>query len=243
MSTLSTFVRRCATPVAAVVAALSLSSCGGGDPYTGLWEGTRDGQPVQVIMLGDGTYYMQYPGPAGSISNFGGLIRGSGEFKGATFKSDDGIDFQFTYLPYLPTPTKITAKIGGHQTVTGTVNGKPLQLKYVKPFDPHGALADLAGSYPGDVVFFMGPRQTTFDVSADGSLRTELNGCSITGQVVPRYDDAFDLTVKFGPAPCLIPYLEFKGAAIYSPDLQQLEAAVVNETYAQAITFKARKTD
>ena len=57
------------------------------------------------------------------------------------------------------------------------------------------------------------------------------------------YDDAFDLTVKFGPAPCLIPYLEFKGAAIYSPDLQQLEAAVVNETYAQAITFKARKAD
>lgn len=241
MSTLSTFVRRAVTPLSAVLAALSLSSCGGGDPYTGLWEGTQNGdQPVKVILLSDGTYYMKYGGPGGSL---GGLIRGSGEFKGATFKSDDGIDFKFAFPPQRPGGARITGKLGGHQTVTGNVNGMPLKVKYVKPFDPHGVLADLAGSYPGQVTFSLGLRDTTFEVTADGKLSTVLNNCNITGQVVPRADDAFDLTIQFGGAPCVFPGAVFQGAAIYSQDLQQLEAAVVNGIFGQAITFVARRGD
>lgn len=239
MSTLSTFVRRCATPVAAVLATLVLSSCGGGDPYTGLWVGTQNGnQPVKVIMLGDGTYYMQYGGPDEAL---GGVVRGSGEFKGATFKSDDGLDFKYVFPPQI-TPVRITAKLGGHQTVTGTINGMPLKLTYVKPFDPHGVLADLAGSYPGKVTFAGGLRETTFEVTADGRLSTLLNGCDIVGQVVPRYDDAFDLTIQFGGAPCVFPGAKFEGAAIYSEDLKQLEASVLGP-YGQVISFVASKAN
>ena len=225
---------------AALAMTLGLASCGGGDPYTGLWAGTEDGtRPVTAIVLSDGTYYMKYAGAAGSL---GGLVRGTGEFHGATFTSTDGVDFHFAYPPQRPTPATITGKLGGHQTVTGRVNSTPLSLKYVKPFDPDGSLADLAGSYPGEVTFSLGLRQTTFEVTAEGKLSTSLNGCSITGQVVPRPDDAFDLTIQFAGYPCAFPGAVFQGAAIYSHELQQLDAAVVNTTYGQAITFVAKKS-
>jgi hypothetical protein len=224
---------------AALLATLALASCGGGDPYTGLWQGTRDGsRTVTTIMLGDGTYYMQYAPSAGSP---GGLIRGTGDFHGATFTSTDGVDYKFAYPPQRPTSAQIDAKLGGHQTVTGTVNTSALTLTYDKPFDPDGQLADLAGSYPGTVTFALGTRQTTFEVAADGTLSTLLNGCTITGRAVPRPDDAYDLTLQFGGYPCVFPGAVFQGAAVYSHDLQQLQAAVVNPLYGQAITFVAAK--
>lgn len=241
MSNLRTFARRCTLPLAAIAAALSLSSCGGGDPYTGLWEGTLAGnQPVKAILLSDGTYYMQYLRYAAPNGALGGVVRGTGDFHGATFKSDDGVDFRFGVAPGT---ARITGKLGGHQTVTGNMNGTPLTLKYKKPFDPHGVLADLAGTYPGQVTFALGLRETTFKVTEDGALSTTLNGCDITGKVVPRPDDAFDLTIRFGGFPCVFPGAVFNGAAIYSQDLKQLEAAVVSDVYKQAITFVARRGD
>jgi hypothetical protein len=164
-------------------------------------------------------------------------------FHGGAFKSDDGIDFKFANPMQTPGGARITAKLGRHMTATGNVNGMPLAIKYVKPFDPHGVLADLAGTYPGEVTFSLGLRKTTFEVAADGRLSTSLNDCTITGQVVPRPDDAFDLTIKFGAFPCAFPGAVFQGAAIYSQELKQLEAAVVNMTYGQAITFVARRGD
>lgn len=227
---------------AALVAAAAVASCGGGDPYTGLWEGNLDGtRAASAILLGDGTYYLKYAGSAGTL---GGVVRGTGDFHGATFTSTDGVDFHFAFPPQRPTPAQISAKInarGGDPGVTGTLNATPLRLAYVKPFDPDGKLADLAGSYPGEVTFSLGLRQTTFEVTAEGKLTTSLNGCTITGQVVPRPDDAFDLTIQFGGYPCAFPGAAFQGAAIYSHDLQQLDAAVVNATFGQAIAFVARK--
>lgn len=225
---------------AALAAAALLASCGGGDPWTGLWEGTLDGnRPVSAIVLGDGTYYLKYAPGAGQP---GGLIRGSGEFRAATFTSTDGVDFHFAFPPRAPSRAELSGKIGGHQTVTGTVNGTtPLKVTFAKGFDPDARLADLAGSYPGQVTFSLGLRQTTFVVTAAGDLSTTLNGCSITGKVQPRPDDAFDLTIRFGGFPCVFPGATFQGAAIYSHELQQLDAAVVAPAFGQAITFTATK--
>lgn len=233
-------VRRLVTVSATVAAAAMLASCGGGDAYTGLWEGTLDGnRPVKAMVLGDGTYYLKYAGAGGSL---GGLVRGTGEFRAATFTSADGVDFRFAFPMQAPAAATLSGKLGGHQTVTGTMNGMPLSVTYVKPFDPVGKLSELAGSYPGQVTFSLGLRTTTFEVSADGKLVTVLNGCTITGQVVPRRDDAFDLSIQFGGPPCVFPQgTVFQGAALYSADLKQLDAAVVNTRFGQAITFSARK--
>jgi len=240
MSFLRKAVRGVAIATAAVALGAALSSCGGGEPYTGLWQGTLDGnRAVNAIVLGDGTYYLKYAGAGGSL---GGLVRGTGEFQGAHFTSTDGVDYHFAYPPQAPSPTTVTGKVTGNNGLDGKMNSTPLKLQYFKEFDPDGKLADLAGSYPGEVTFSLGLRQTTFVVLADGSLSTTLNGCTITGKVVPRRDDAYDLSVTFGGAPCVFPGAVFSGALVYSHDLQQLDAALVNPTYGQAITFIARKS-
>ena len=243
MTFLKNVAPRAASLSAALVLLAAVASCGGGDPFTGLWEGTLDGtRPASAIVLGDGTYYLKYAGEAGTL---GGVVRGTGDFHGATFTSTDGVDYHFAFPPQAPTPATIKARVsakGGNPHVAGKFNATPISLAYVKPFDPDGRLDHLAGSYPGEVTFSLGIRATTFVVTADGKLTTSLNGCAITGQVVPRRDDAFDLTIQFGGAPCVFPGAVFQGAAIYSHELQQLDAAVVNATFGQAITFIARKT-
>lgn len=232
-------MQRMATVCAALAAGVAVSACGGGDAYTGVWEGTLGGnRAVSAIVLGDGTYYLKYAGAPGTL---GGLVRGTGDFQGARFTSTGGVDYHFAFPPQAPSPAAITGKVTGNNGLSGSMNGTPLQLNYLKSFDPDGKLADLAGSYPGEVTFSLGLRQTTFNVTADGKLSTSLNGCSITGQVTPRRDDAYDLTIQFGGLPCVFPGASFSGAAVYSHELQQLEAAVVNPAYGQAVTFVARK--
>jgi hypothetical protein len=235
--------RRVATVSGAVLLGLAVASCGGGDPYTGQWQGTEAGtQAVTAIVLGDGTYYMKYAGSPGTL---GGLVRGTGEFHGATFTSNDAVDYHFAFPLQRPSAARISADVsdkGGTPSVAGTVNSTPFSLSFLKSFDPDGSLADLAGSYPGEVTFSGGLRQTTFDIQADGTLSTLLNGCTITGKVSPRRDDAYDLTIQFGGYPCVFPGAVFQGAVIYSHELQQLDAAVVNPAFGQAITFIARKS-
>ncbi len=223
---------------AAVLAAAALASCGGGEPYTGLWEGTLDGRAASAIVLSDGTYYLKYAGTPGAL---GGLVRGTGDFHGANFTSTDGVDYKFAFPPQRPAAASISGKVTGNNGLNGKMNATPLQLNYVKAFDPDGKLADLAGSYPGEVTFSLGLRQTTFTVDANGNLSTILNGCTITGKATPRRDDAYDLTAQFGGAPCVFPGAVFSGAAVYSHDLKQLEARLVNPVYGQAITFVASK--
>ena len=236
--------RRLALGCAALLAAIAVASCGGGGdggtaPFTGFWQGTLDGsRPASAILLGDGSYYMTV---AASDSAPAGLVRGTRDAQAEGFTSGDGVAYHFAYPPQAPTPVSISGTVEGRRAISATVDAAPLALAYDQAFDPDGSLADLAGSYPGEVTFSLGLRQTVFDVTADGALSTTLNGCSITGQVVPRADRAFDLTIQFGGAPCVFPGAVFGGAAIYSQPLQRLEAAVVNAALGQAITFTASR--
>lgn len=233
-------MQRMATIGATMIVGVAVSSCGGGDPYTGLWQGTLDGtRAVSAIVLGDGTYYMKYASAPGAP---GGLVRGTGQFRGIQFTSTDGVDFHFAFPPMAPSPATITGNVAETSGLDGSMNAMPLHLSYLKDFDPNGNLADLAGTYPGQVTFSLGERQTTFTVTGDGKLSTVLNGCNITGQVVPRQDNAYDLSIQFGGWPCVFPGAVFSGAAVYSHDQQQLEASAVNATYGQALTFVASKS-
>lgn len=72
---------------AASAAALLLASCGGGDPYAGLWDGDMSSQrQVNAMVLGDGGYYMLYSQP-GNPSVLAGLIHGTGDFHGGKVTS------------------------------------------------------------------------------------------------------------------------------------------------------------
>ena len=233
--------RLCAS---AVAAGLLLASCGGGDPYAGLWLGTVSGnRNATAVVLDDGTYYMLYSVP-GAPNAIAGLIQGTGDFRGAQFTSADARDFSWDGRG--TQAATVSAKISPKMAVSGTVNERPaaqnFTVSYQREFDDIARLPILVGSYAGTVTFILGTRPAVFNVTAAGDVSTSINGCPITGRVVPRNDaNAYDLTIVFGGAPCVFPFAQFSGVAVYRPDQRRLDAAVVHASRTQAIAFAGLK--
>jgi hypothetical protein len=226
-----------------LLAGALLSACGGGDPLDGLWLGTMgSNRSVNAIVLDDGNYYMLYSQP-GNPAAIGGLVQGSADFAAGKFNSPDARDFNWegsgTKVANVSAKIKLTPK----PAVVGTVNTTtPFSIRPVEIFDRDARLADIVGNHTGTVMFALGARPATFTVTASGQVSTSINGCAITGQVVPRkYSNAYELTMTFGGYPCVFPGAQFTGVAYYREDLRQLQAAVVHPSRTQAIAFSGVK--
>lgn len=227
---------------AAVVAALALASCGGGDPYAGLWSGSMDSsREVNAIVLGDGSYYMLYSRP-GLPTEVAGLVAGVADFHGARLASD-AVDYNWERMFTPARPVALSAQISPRMSVDGSIEGsRNFHLRFDKDLDGDARLADLVGAFDGNAMFALGTRPGTFTVTASGQVSTNINGCPITGQVAPRSDaNAFDLTLTFGGYPCVFPGAVFQGVAVYRDDQRRLDAAVINAPFKQAIAFIGTK--
>lgn len=230
---------------AASAAALLLASCGGGDPYAGLWAGDMSSQrQVNAMVLGDGGYYMLYSQP-GNPSVLAGLIHGTGDFHGGKVSSPDARDYNWETPRFPPLPgqaTTVSARVSPRQSVAGTAGGKAFTVRHARDFEDDARIADIVGSHAGTVVFALGPRPATFVVTASGQVSTVINGCLITGTAQPRRDtNAFDIVMTFGGFPCVFPGASFSGIAFYQQDIKRLHAAVVNAGAQQAIGFSGTK--
>lgn len=233
----------------ALMAGLLLSSCGGGDPYAGLWKGTVDGnREANAIVLGDGTYYMMYSKPG--VSTLGGLYVGTGDFHGAKFTAPKGRDYnwegKYGPFPLSSADAPLAGKLSARQSVVGSVTARtemPFSVSYVRDLDDDARLSELAGSFTGTVSFRAGDRPAVFNVTAAGDVSSSVNGCPINGKATPRSDaNAFDLTIVIsGPPPCLLTNLPFTGVVLFHPAERRLEAAVVFDPFkdfrGQAIVF------
>jgi hypothetical protein len=232
----------------ALLAGLLLSSCGGGDPYAGLWKGTIDGnREANAIVLGDGTYYMVYSKP-GDPTQLAGVLQGTGDFHGATFTASNGRDYSWEGFGAQNAP--VSGRIGARQSVSGSVSSairpsRSFSLSYKRDLDDDARLEELAGSFAGTAWFILGPRPgVVFTVTKEGAVSSVINGCHIAGTARPRSDaNAFDLTLSFTHPVCAAalgrtPYV---GVVLFHPDERRLEAALVNDparvVQGQAIVF------
>jgi hypothetical protein len=223
-----------------LLAAGLLSACGGGDPKEGLWLGTMGtNRDVTTVVLDDGAYYMLYSRP-GNPAAIGGLLQGTADFHAARFTSTDARDFNWEGAGTQAPAVSAGIKKGPGPGVTGTVNGTPFTIRPAA--DDEARLATIVGAHTGNVVFALGTRPATFTVTATGQVSTSINGCPITGQVVPRASSsAYDLSMTFGGFPCVFPNAQFAGIAFYREDLRQMTAAVVHGSRTQAIAFTGIK--
>lgn len=237
MKILPAACKRAPLPLA-LAATLLLASCGGGDPYAGLWKGTMDGnRELNTIVLGDGSYYMLYSRPGTTL--VGGFIHGSSDFHGARITSTDARDYNWEGRR--TRPTTLEAKISPRQSVSGSVGGTtPFSVTYQKQFDYDAQLSLLAGAFKGQVAFVGGYRDATFTVSPTGALSTNVDGCVITGTVSPRADgNAYDLSITFQGGVCVFPFTTFTGVALFRDEERRLDAAVANAGFlgGQGIAF------
>jgi len=242
---------------ALAVSAAFLTACGGGGDGsdddrpgggpttanpTGIWTGsTSTGRTVAGVVLGDGAYYVLYSQP-GNPAVIAGVVQGSGSTSGSTFSSSNGSDFSFEGSGGIFEAT-VTATVATGQSFNGTIaspSSRPTS-SFTTAYSPISTTpatpAAVAGSYTGTVVTSAGPEGATLAVSTDGSFSgTGASGCTVSGSVTPRTDvNAYNISVTFGPSPCLFPVQTFSGIAVLDGNL--LRAAAPNTARTDGILF------
>ena len=237
-----------------------LSACGGGgteeltaQTAAGLWNGTADSmqREVSAVTLSDGRYFAVYSG-VGTGATIAGGVQGTATVADGTLNSSDLLSFSVDTSGTPPAGTAttgtFTAQVVPRFALAGTAtvpNQPPVkfQANYESEFERTPTLAGLAGSYTGDAGFASGVRPgSTFTISATGGVTSTINGCSITGTVVPRTDgNAYDLSLLFGGSPCALPNLRFDGIVFLRHDGQQLYSVSRNTQFRQTIVFSGLK--
>lgn len=233
-----------------------LAACGGGSDGanddvttanpTGIWTGsTSTGRSATGVVLGDGTYYVLYS-QVGVPEAIAGVLQGRGSTSGSTFSSVDGKDFNFEEDGVFD--ATVAATVSTQQAFNGTISyslsGQTRQLTTNhNPISASPAsLSAVQGTYSGNVMTSAGSESAELVVSSIGSFSgTGSSGCAVGGSVTHRTDvNAYDISVSFGPSPCLFANQTFSGVAILDGNL--LRAAAPNNARTDGILFVGNRT-
>ena len=247
---------------ALAVSTAVLTACGGGGDSTdgtvttptpttttasatGIWTGTTDtNRSVTGVVLGDGTYYVLYS-PVGTPSVIAGLVQGNGTMSGSTFTSSNAKDFNLEDASVMS--ATLSAIVATKQTFNGTVSDSNGAVTFTSTYDPTSdtaaSLDTVHGSYTGQVATSAGLETATVTVNPSGALSgTGVSGCTVSGTVSPRTDvNAYNITVSFGPSPCLFAGETFAGVAAFDGDDKRLYAAAPNASRTDGILFVGTK--
>ena len=240
---------------ASIAATLVISGCGGGggdsgSPSTasaaqGLWIGTTaTNRTVTGLVFSDGTYYVLYS-PVGNPTAIAGVVQGSGTTAPSTFSSSNARDFNLEGLGVLP--ATVTANYTAKQTFNGTVaytagGTTSFTTTYNSTYEAAPSLANVAGTYTGQVALSIGVQSATVTVSSAGAISGGGNGCALTGTATPRSDgNAYTLSITFGASPCFFANQTFTGVAYYNSVTKRLYGAAPNAARTDGVLFVGTK--
>jgi hypothetical protein len=215
--------------LACVIGASLLAACGGGggdddnSPPTlqGVWDTTLSpsGDTGGALVLEDGTLWA-FSGPSTSID---ALYQGVVNVNAGALSSANMRLF-FTNTGQVANVGNVSGSlsanafslIGSTAAGTETVNATRSPADATYNYDTPAQLADVQGSWTG--AFSTGDTGVV-TVQANGSFSSTTSaGCSFTGTATPRASgkNVFNISLTFGPAPCLLPNVSGSGVALAS---------------------------
>lgn len=218
--------------VAAMIAS-ALSACGGGGgddggppaalTLQGVWDTTLapGGDEGGVVVLEDGSFWAFSGDP--QSSSIDTLYQGTVSVTGNALSSsnlrayalDTGAFVDVTNVSGTLAANSFSLNATASGAVTAVAGTRsPADASY--NFDTPAQLADIQGSWTG--AFSTGDSGTV-TVQANGSFSSTTSaGCSFTGSATPRASgkNVFNVTLTFGPAPCLLPNTSGSGVALAS---------------------------
>jgi hypothetical protein len=227
MNFLKVMAAACALPVV-------LAGCGGGGgggsaavsapaPVVGAAQGlyigsTSDGREIDTIVLENDQFYTMYGHTVGSAFQVSGFVQGDGASNNGSFTSSNAVDS--TSLNTRAAAT-INATYAAGVNLNGTIaesggnvsfTSAPIAATLIN-YNAPAKLADIAGHW--NVTSLRG-FASTLDIAAGGAYTGTSSGCSMSGTFTPRASgkNVFDMTMSFGPAPCVMPGVTIKGMAI-----------------------------
>jgi hypothetical protein len=228
-----------------------LASCGGGgdspppaaESAQGLWIGTTNtNRAVNGLVLSDGTYYVLYsPVGAGNTTAIAGVVQGNGAVRGSTFSSSNARDFNLETLAVVS--CSVSAGVVTKQSLNGSIScgpagGASFTSTYDVAYEARPSLAAVAGTFTGQVGSSAGVQNATVTVSAAGVISGTSGGCAVSGTAAPRTDaNAFNVTITYGPLPCLFANQTFTGIAFFNAPAKRLYAAAPNASRTDGVLF------
>ena len=236
---------------ASIAATLAVSGCGGGggdsgsaataSAAQGLWLGTTTtNRTVTGLVFSDGTYYVLYS-PVGNPTAIAGVVQGSGTTATSTFSSNNARDFNLEGLGVLS--ATVSANYAAKQSFNGTVayttgGNTSFTTTYSSAYETAPTLANVAGTYTGQVALSVGVQSATVTVSSNGTISGGGNGCALTGTATPRTDgNAYTLSITFGASPCFFANQTFTGVAYYNSATKRLYGAAPNAARTDGVLF------
>ena len=224
--------------MAAVLAAM-LGACGGGGgaggvdsgpvtilppaPVVGAAQGiyigtTSDGREVDTIVLENDQFYTMYGNTVGNAFQVSGFVQGDGKSNNGSFTSANAVDstslnlrvpatVNATYVPGVSLNGTLVEAAGSVSFSSAPI--APALINYNSP----AKIADIAGIWSLTSLRGFG---NVFTISNTGAFTATSGNCSFSGTMTPRASGkhVFDMTMAFGPAPCLIPNQSIKGIAV-----------------------------
>lgn len=235
----------------------ALAGCGGGGDDSGgaplasaasaqgLWNGaTSTNRTVAGLVLSDGTYYVFYSS-VGNPTLIAGVIQGSGTSSVGTFSSSNARDFNLEGSGVLP--ATIASNFAAKQSFGGTIGysatvNTTFTSTYDAAYEIVPSLAIVAGSFTGQVASSAGTQSSSLTVSANGAVSGASSGCATTGTVSPRSDgNAYDVSLTFGPSPCLFASQTLTGIAYFNATTKRLYAFMPNAARSDGLIFAGNK--
>jgi hypothetical protein len=212
-----------------------------------LYNGTTgDGRSTTGIVLDDGTYYFLYSF-VGNPNLIAGVVQGDGTSTGATFTSNNAVDFNLQGLGVMP--ATVSATYHPKQSISGTVSYPTKGAfntfggTYNPLYEATPSLTALAGTFTGQAATSAGVETATVTIQSSGSLSgTGSSGCNFTGTATPRaHGNVFNVSISFGAAPCLFANQTLSGIAFFDANAKRLYTATPNETRTDGALFVGTK--
>lgn len=224
--------------VAALLAAIS-TGCGGGGSVAGgqfigvtttsstaatataegLYAGiASNGRYFNTLVLENNQYYIFYGGLAGDSFSVAGLILGTGQSANGSFTSADLREFPSLGLPLLGT---LSASYSPGASFSAVVTTRGTAVTYPGAvfertsyaYDTPARLADIAGAWN---LFTSAGIPASLNISSTGAYTGISAGCDFSGTMAPRASgkNVLDVTIRFGPSPCLLADQTVTGHAV-----------------------------
>ena len=241
--------------LAILTTASLLTACGGGGDSTsatpapatptapvtkveGYYAGAvSTGTQFQLLALeNDQLYALIGNTDAQGVFRVSSLVEGAGTSANGSFSVANAKE-------YLPSGQALTGSISGSFSPRTTIMGTVTSLSGTASFtgtapattslnyDTAASLSTVSGSWTGST---LAGEAVTFSVAATGAVTgTSALGCRFTGSAAPRASgkNVLDVSVTFGPAPCLLPGVTGTGIGVTSlltNGKRQLLLAVTN---------------
>jgi hypothetical protein len=233
-----------------VVPAL-LSACGGSDddpfgpPPTsanspeGLYGGTLTGAVMpnfEMLVLENGEFWSLYGQNTGGVFQVYGLVQGTGTSREGQFTSQNATVF---YPPPVVPGTLTATFDASAKTITGTVNSNNTEIQFsggpiagsTYDYNTPASLSTLTGHWDA---MSIDSAAVSVDIDSGGAITTLSNGCTASGTLTarPSGKNVFNVSLTFGPGPCVLPGQTVSGIALVSPlssGQTQFIAAVIDD--------------